>query len=142
MNDNYPRDAVRILITTVLCCAALLALAVAAPIGQFKAKVTLAWNYPTNEYRTNYSFSVYHSTNAAIPVTNWTQITNITFPTITNLLRVGTNFEFQATLPTIAGEHFFFLTVSNDWGESRGSNVAGTPPVPRDDIGLRATPTE
>jgi len=143
VNCYVTTNDMKILSLTLLAALALVAISIAAPIGQFKTKVVLAWNYPTNEYQTNFSFSIYHSTNALIPLTNWTRITNIAFiGPVTNLPVTGTNYDFSTTLPTIAGVHFFIMTVSNSWGESSFSNVAGTPPVPRDDGKFTATPTE
>ena len=106
----------------------LLSTALLAPLQPLSAgtlasdTVTLAWDYPLAELTTNLTFKLYHSTNPAIPPTQWTPFTNI----------VGTN--LSAALSIDVGVHFFFLTASNWWGESDPSNVASTPPPPRSGV--------
>lgn len=84
--------------------------------------VTLAWDYPSAELTTNLTFKLYHSTNPALPLTQWTPFTNI----------AGTNLSVALFLDV--GVHFFFLTASNWWGESDPSNVASTPAPPRSGV--------
>jgi hypothetical protein len=64
-------------------------------------------------------FKLYHSTDPAVPLAQWTPLTNI----------AGTN--LSVTLNIEPGVHCFFLTASNWWGESDPSNVASTPAPPR-----------
>lgn len=80
--------------------------------------VQLAFSYPTNRLGTNLWFNVYHTTNIADPLGTWGQITN--FP--------GTGTVFAVSI--VPGEHFFFVTASNFWGESIASNLTNTPPLP------------
>jgi len=105
---------------TVLGLVALVAIA-APPSG----KVTLVWDYPTNEMTTNLWFNLYHSTNITVPLANWPLMTNIVGTT--NLVKIQ----------VVPGEHYFYVTASNWWAESPPSNVAATPPLPRTSSGLQ-----
>ncbi len=80
---------------------------IAAPV---KNVATLYWDYPTNEVA-NVSFNVYFSTNISTPSTNWTVITNV--PATTNVV-----------VPIAPGNNFWFVTATNEWGESIPSNTA------------------
>jgi hypothetical protein len=77
------------------------------PTGQ----VLLSFNYPSNELVNGLSFNFYHSTS----LTGWTLLTN--FP--------ATNTTYAITINP--GQHFFFVTASNFWGESIPSNITNTP---------------
>ena len=88
--------------------------------------ITLAWNYPTNELSTNLTFNLYHSLTITNPLP-WTVMTNI----------VGTN--LVCSLNIIPGEHYFYVTASNFWGESVPSNILGLPPVAKSNLVLKAT---
>lgn len=82
-------------------------------------RVTLAWDYPTNELSTDLWFNIYETTNLAAPLTNWNCLTNV----------LGTN--LTASVIVQPGAHFFVATASNFWGESLTSNVASTPILPK-----------
>jgi hypothetical protein len=77
--------------------------------------ITLAWNYPTNELSTNLTFNLYHSLAVTNPLP-WMMMTNT----------VGTNLNCKVDI--IPGEHYFYVTASNFWGESLPSNILGLPP--------------
>ncbi len=94
----------------------------AAPPGILRTNVTLAWDYPVTELSTNLVFKIYSATNVIQPVV---LLTNVS----------GTN--TQVTLPLDAQQRYFVVTASNYWGESSFSNVAETPPPPRDQNNLR-----
>jgi hypothetical protein len=93
---------------TIFCVLA----AFAPPIN---GRVRLLFYYPP-EQLTNVTFNVYHSINIAVPLTNWSILTNIS--------------QTQVDLDVIPGEHFFYITATNFWGESGPSNIANTPSVP------------
>jgi hypothetical protein len=93
-------------------------------------KVTLAWDYPASELSTNLTFRVYSSATMQLPITAWPVLTNV----------VGTNLSVQVTVAP--GQRFFFLTASNFWGESGPSNLANTPPLPRDMTNLTINRTD
>lgn len=104
-----------VLIYTLL---GLLALRAALPTSQ---PITLSWDYPTNLLSTNLTFKLYHSP-VAVPFTNYSSIADI----------AGTN--LSVTPLVTSGEHYYFVTASNFWGESLPSNLVITPPLPRDNI--------
>ena len=76
--------------------------------------VWLVWDAPTNAPDV---YKLYHSTSLSVPLTNWEHIA--TAP--------GNVTTAQAFVQP--GQHFFFLTASNAWGETLPSNVAGTAPL-------------
>lgn len=115
----------RLILVFILLFLLIWIAAKAAGPGATRNSVTLAWDYPTNELSTNLLFKVYSHTNITVPLTNWTVLTNV----------VGTN--LNVAIPMNAQQRFFYVTASNYWGESFPSNVAGTPPPPRDQVGLR-----
>ena len=108
------------IIITLIACGALALLA-----GPPSGKVTLAWDYPTNELTTNLVFKLYHSTNIVAPLGTWTVLTNV----------VGTN--LSVSVVVTPGVNFFAMTASNLWGESDFSNVAETPALPSSGTGLK-----
>jgi hypothetical protein len=69
---------------------------------------------------------MYHSLNVTNPLP-WTVITNI----------VGTS--LICPLDVVRGEHYYYVTASNIWGESLPSNISGTPPVAKTIISLKIT---
>lgn len=76
--------------------------------------ITLAWNDP-NSLGMVENYYLYHSTNALLPLTNWTRIVSITGGT--------TNVPVFVT----SGYHGFYVTCSNGWfGETGPSNVYST----------------
>lgn len=87
--------------------------------------VTLEWDYPEAERSTNLTFYVFTSTNVAVPLTNWTALTNV----------VGTNLSVQLQIDP--GQRYFVMTASNFWGQSDFSEVASTPSLPRRDMKLK-----
>ncbi|OHD27380.1 MAG: hypothetical protein A2Y38_01870 [Spirochaetes bacterium GWB1_59_5] len=111
---------------------ALLALAVvpvdAAPPGVLRTNVTLQCDYPAGELGTNLVFKIYSSTNLSVAVTNW--------PLLKTVVATSTHI----TLPIDATQRFYVMTASNWWGETSFSNVAQTPPIPRDVINVRLGP--
>lgn len=86
-------------------------------------RITLAWDYPTNELGMDLTFRVYRSGD----LRNWTLLTNV----------VGTN--ATVAVQVQPGQHFFAMTASNFWGESDFSAVASTPPLPRSDSKVSIT---
>jgi uncharacterized protein YaaW (UPF0174 family) len=92
--------------------AALLGAALASPV---RTTINLAWDYPTNELAGMY-FNLYTTTNLTAPV-SWSLATNVA---ASNL--VATN--LMVTVPVGPGAAFFFVTASNELGESIPSNTA------------------
>lgn len=85
----------------------------------FNTKIKLEWDYPPNELP-GITFNIYYSTNLAVPLSNWTRITNV----------VGVTNVILPLIPT--GQHYYYATASNAvYGESDPSNVATTGPAPR-----------
>jgi hypothetical protein len=82
-------------------------------------QVTLAWiKSPADLGQTNWVYRVYHSTNAAQPLNQWSRIAFVP------------GGQTNVVLTVVPGEHFFYLTLddtSGGWGESNPSNVASTP---------------
>lgn len=101
------------LIALLLSCAALLG-------QQIDGRVTLEFDYPTNEIA-GMTFKAYHTTSLQ---SSWQHVATVE----------STN-RFQLTV--VPGENFFVCTASNFWGESSFSNVASTPALPRSDVILR-----
>lgn len=89
--------------------------------GNIKTNVTLQADYPTNAVSTDLSFNLYSSTNAALPLSSWSVLTNVTYP---GCMVNGTN--VQVTVPIQPGNMFFYMTASNWFGESNPSNVTNT----------------
>lgn len=90
----------------------------------FNTKVKLEWDYPPTELP-GITFNIYHSTNLAVPLSNWTRITNV----------VGVTNVILPLIPT--GQHFYYATASNAiYGESDPSNIATTGPAPRSGASL------
>jgi hypothetical protein len=83
--------------------------------------VYLAWDYAPSELSTNLTFRVYWSTNSLTPISTWSMLTNVP----------GT--QTNCAIKVAPGVNFFVLTASNIWCESDFSNVAATPPLPRND---------
>lgn len=77
--------------------------------AQPRSTATLTWDYPTNEL-SGMRFNLYSSTNAALPISTWPLLTNVS----------GTNVTVQIN----PGQCFYFCTASNEFGESIPSNVA------------------
>lgn len=111
--------AVGVVVVGVVCLCSM----VAAPA--LKTKVVFSWDYPTAEL-TNTTFLVWHSTDIAIPLTNWTLVASVP----------GSN---SVTLQTVPGAHFYVCQASNLWGVSDFSNVVSTPPAPHNDVNFRIT---
>lgn len=92
--------------------------------GSVKTNLTLAWDYPTNQFDTNLVFILRYTTNAAISITNWPVIQVIN----------GSNRQTTVAMsPSVA---FFVMTASNLWGEGFFSNVAAVPPPPTSSLVL------
>ena len=100
-----------------------------------RTNVTLICNYPVEELVSNLWFKVYASTNISTPVSNWPVVAVISS---TNATISGTNVSFKAPLVGIV-QTFYAVSASNSWWQADGdfSNVALTPPIPRDIISLR-----
>jgi len=96
----------------------LLALPLNAGIGTNET-VTLTWDYPAADLSPDLTFRIRHSTEADLPFAKWSVLTNV----------AGTN--LSVTLNLEPGQHYFYLTATNWWGESDPSNIASTPPRPR-----------
>ncbi len=102
--------------------ALLLSLAVSTVAADFDGKITVTWNYPTNEL-SGTTFRLYSSTNALAPLSSWPVVAAVE----------GTN-AARLTMPT--PQNFFVCTASNFWGESNPSAVVSTPALARDDVNL------
>jgi hypothetical protein len=89
----------------------------AAPPGP--STVTLAWTYPSNEL-SGITFYLQSSPNQGTPTTNWPVIASVT----------GTN---RIQITVMPGQAFYTVYASNFWGASSNSNIANTPPWPRND---------
>jgi hypothetical protein len=118
--SQWPRAAAAMLAVLLISAMVLSA----GMLNEPKGKVTLAWDYPTNELSRDLTFLIRRSTNISIPMTNWTVIARV----------VGTN--MQATVFVTPGVNFFVCTASNLWGESDFSNVVSMPGLPRSDVNL------
>ncbi len=97
----------------------LLAVAVAAP--PIKTSVMLVWDYPVSEVP-SVVFNVYSSTNLSVPMSSWPFVTN---SAVTNAI-VGVS----------PGSTFWYVTASNEFGESGPSNTV-TSTVPRNVGGVK-----
>lgn len=96
-------------------------------IRLFRSEIGLEWDQDTNSIPD--VFKLYTATNLNTPITNWTLVAEISGNV------------YKAAITNIAlQQSFFLLTASNWWGESLPSNVAGTPPIPSDEINLRIGP--
>jgi hypothetical protein len=89
--------------------------------GAVRATALLLWDYPAEEVA-GVTFKVYFSTNMSTPASNWGLVTNVT----------GTN----VVVPISAGNGFWFVTASNEFGESGLSNIA-TSTVARNVSGVK-----
>lgn len=76
--------------------------------------VTLEWDSKPGVA----TFKLYSSTDLAIPLANWTLLTNVP----------GT--QTNVTIQMNPGAMWFYLTASNFWGETGPSNITNTPVVP------------
>ena len=74
-------------------------------------KITLTWNYPSQQMGTNLIFKIYHTANIAMGMTKWEVLTNV----------IGTN--LSTSIPIKDGPHFFALTALNAAGESDFATV-------------------
>lgn len=106
---------------------AILLASIAFAFAGVKTNVTLVWDYPATELNTNLTFKLYSSTNITVPLTNWPVATNVP-GTITNV-----------TLPIQPGMTFYFVTASNEFGESDPSNTV-TGQVARSGSKVKITP--
>ena len=86
-------------------CLALIGFGLVA-LGAVRTTAILAWDYPPEEVA-KVTFNLYSTTN--LSSTNWTVLTNM----------VGTN----VVIPINPGMAFFFVTASNEFGESLPSNT-------------------
>jgi hypothetical protein len=107
----------------LLAIVALLAGAVFSQQTPIDGRVTVEWDYPSNDVPTM-TFNVYHSTNISLPVANWPKLASVQGAT-------------RVPLTVTPGPNYFVCTASNFWGESDFSNVASTPGTPRSDINLK-----
>ena len=73
-----------------------------------------AWDYPTNELTADLVFKLYSTDDLALPMSQWP--VKVVVP--------GTN--TTATVPMTNGWQFFYVTASNEWGESVPSNTVTT----------------
>ncbi len=95
-------------VTLLLLLAALTALA------DVRTNVFLSWFYETNELA-GISFNLYSTTNLSAP--NWVLVTNIDSAGL-----VPTNLMVQ--VPVKPGNAFYYMTATNQFGESGPSNMA------------------
>ncbi len=93
--------------------------------------VSLHWSYPTNLLSADLVFQPYVSTNAAVPLTNWTAMppAYVTNLVVTNLDATGTNALLSYPFNLVPGQYFFYVTPSNFWSTAAPSNISATPPV-------------
>ena len=75
-------------------------------VASVRTSAMLVWDYPTAELP-SVSFNVYHAINAAGP-----------FSVLTNVS--ATN----CTVQILQGSHFYYVTATNEWGESDPSETA------------------
>lgn len=92
-----------------------------AAFAAVKNSAKLEWDYSAAEVLA-VRFNVYSATNVAGPFTVFTNV-------------AGTN----VVIPITEGAHFYYVTATNEWGESDPSNVASATVVRRGQ-GLRITP--
>lgn len=85
-------------------------------VGAGPTVVTLLWDAPTNGVSPDMSYNLYSAGALTLPLTNWAVVTNTTNQTV--------------TLSIQPGNHFFFVTASNLFGESDPSNLLGPPALP------------
>jgi len=95
-----------------------LALVALAGPGTQRTNVTLIADYDTNVVSSDMVFKLYTSSDVSVPVTNWTVLTNLVYP---GCMINGTN--VICTVGLTPGQHFYFMTASNYFGESPPSNV-------------------
>ena len=97
---------------------ALLAGALLAAPNTVRTNATLTADWDTNVTSADLVFKVYTSSDVASPLTNWTVLTNVSWP---GCMTNGTN--IVVNVPLTPGQHYYFMTASNWWGESPPSNV-------------------
>ena len=73
-----------------------------------------AWDYPTNELSADLVFKLYSTDNLSLPMSQWALKVTVT----------GTN--TMVSVPMTNGWQFFYVTASNEWGESVPSNTVTT----------------
>lgn len=86
--------------------AATLLLATVQVLAAVKTSARLEWDYPVLELL-DVRFNVYHASNVSGPYTVFTNVAT------TNV-----------TVAITEGAHFYYVTATNDWGESDPSNTA------------------
>ena len=107
----------------LLASLGLAGLCLATP-GVYRKTLTLVWDNPP-DLDTNCVINIYASTDASMPLAQWTWRTNVPYP------------QNSVTLPIFPGRQFFAVTTSNYWGESDFSNVATAPGLPQTPPNLR-----
>lgn len=107
---------------TALLTIVLAALLISAKAATNTTQITLQWSY--SDPAPN-AFTVYWTTNAVLPVTNWAVIslpgTNALYTNSVTL----TNYSMQV----IPGQYFFTMSASDFWGESFFDGTVSTPQV-------------
>jgi hypothetical protein len=94
------------LIGYIVVCISLMTSVAPAAVVAPAPKITLSWNYPADRLSADLTFKIYHSTDLAVPMKDWTVVTNV----------VGTS--LSAKLPMAPGPHFFTVTAADSSGES------------------------
>lgn len=127
----------------ILALIAAVSLSAFALILPNPAPLKLTWDYPTNAFTPDLTFNLYSHTNPAIPLSNWVKVamfsaTNWHSNSVPIAPVTGTNFSFTVTNMVMPGAQFYYVTVSNFWGESTNTNILGLPPLPAQGENLRA----
>lgn len=94
-----------------LTCFGLAIVAVWCVFGGAPKAAVFVWDYPVEELGTNLTFLLHSTNNLAAPTAVWP----------VRLTVVGTN--TSCSVPMNEGWQFFYVTASNEWGESDPSNV-------------------
>lgn len=93
-----------------------LALAASTALGSEVVKLRFPWAYP-GELDTNNTFYLFTTTNIALPLTNWTVLTNVP-GNVT-----------QVVVTVTSEKQFFTMATSNLWGVSPFTNTLATAAV-------------
>ena len=118
------------------------------PTNSVNGHVSIWWSFPTNAFSQDLVFKIYETPtlDGSVPMQVLTNVAATNF-----LPFQGTNFQiinndqYWPNPPTVTtgfmatnclaafsiqpGQHFFYVTASNFWGESALSDPAATPPV-------------
>lgn len=92
-------------------------------------KLTLEWNYPSNN-DASISFYLLATNDISAPITNWPVLWSGSYSnTILTNGFDGVAFTNHVLVQIQPGQMFFVMYASNFWGVSTTSNIASTPPL-------------